>query len=280
MGKRARRAMDRVFGQRFVQDGSDQAGNGWLDEIEAGRATVEEAALAQSHGIAPDHGAPQPSYACRAFAADCEAALDGVQCAMRRQLGSMALSRGEHDRLLAAGVPQDWLANLNIAGDLGTARVSISGKGDRFEFGGPDPRLLLGVRDRAFELWDMVALASHDENRWSLLHGYEPVLGGWMIDAAHEAAEREVPFKLRLFSTPWDWLRGAGRGVCVLDWGGSALAELRALRGDFVTLVVDAGAREALREKMKHGGLPLVAEAEDLSRLPLAERIGRRAANG
>ena len=169
-------------------------------------------------------------------------------------------------RLLSGGVPRALLGELNGQGLIGQARVELSRDGSRFEVGGADAGLLLGVTDEAGELVDLVACASHDENQWALLTGYGTMLGAGRLqavaDAMDEAQLAERPFhaRLRVFATPWDWLRGGGKGICVLDWGRGALADLRIL-SEALTLVVDAGARERLRALLAHGGLPLVAEA-------------------
>ena len=181
-------------------------------------------------------------------------------------MGAHMLSWPGAQRLLAGGVPGALLAELNGRGLIGQARVELSRDGSRFAIGGADARLLLGVTDEAGELVDLVACASHDENQWALLTGYGTMLGAGrlrtVVDAMDEAQLAERPFhaRMRVFATPWDWLRGGGEGICVLDWGRGALADLRML-GEGVTIVVDAGARERMRALLAHGGLPLVAEA-------------------
>lgn len=155
--------------------------------------------------------------------------------------------------LLDMGVPRDFALELAGEGDLSVAQVDLH-RGGTFEFGGPDRRLILAVR-RGGELVDLAALSSTCEDEWALRLGVADFLGeDWLLDAVL-AERREV----RLFSTPMGWLRGGGRGVCVLDWSASALGALRGL-GTGVTLVCDPGAKPKLQAMLTHGGLPLVAE--------------------
>lgn len=234
----------------------------WRQSYEAGEVSLEDAAAGHVHGLSAPAEQEERSYALEVFDAETDAACYGADRSLAKLMQGLALSRGEYERLLAAGADRVFLANLNIAADLGTARVSLSARGTRFELGGPDPRLLLGVRDAAFQLVDLVALASHDENQWSLLHGLHDMLGAWWIEEMHRRMCTERPARLRLFATPWGWLRGGGAGVCVLEWTGAAVSELRLL-GERCTLVVDPGGRDRLRAVLKRGGLPLVVEDRD-----------------
>lgn len=228
-------------------------------------------------------GLDQPrSYASMAFEADCNAALDGGRgFGARAVLRSSGLSRGEYDRLLAAGIDREMIGNLNVAGDLGTARVDISRDGARFAPGGPDGRLLLGVRDADFALVDVAALASHDEDQWSLLTGFGEMLGAWHLAALDRAVAMDKRAVLFLHATPWDWLRAGGDGVCVLNWTPAVLGELRSL-GERVTLMVNNFAERAtLRARLEHGGMPMVSiPVSTDANASLAERFARRVANG
>lgn len=255
--------------------------SGWADEVSAGRVSVEDAALAQSQGVAPPAEDEAPGYAQLAVAADFALAEAGEGRGLQALLAGHALSFGEYRRLVAAGCHEGWLANLNVAGDLGAARVDLSADGSRFQLGGPDPRLIVGVRDAAFQLVDLVALASHDEDRWSLLLGVGDMLGAWWIEDMHRRVSTERPARLRLFATPWDWLRGGGQGVCVLEWSAAALGELRLL-GERVTIECrDAAHRAEISGKLQRGGLPMVALPPSAAAgLSLAERIGMGARHG
>lgn len=184
-------------------------------------------------------------------------------------------------RLLAGGVDAALLGQMNCAGDLGAARVDLSRDGARFSFGGPDARLLLAVRDADYRLIDVVALASHDENQWSLLTGHADMLGAWHIDALERALACERPARLRLFATPWDWLRAGGAGVCVLNWSAGAVRALRQLGEGAVLEADDAALRSKIKAMLVHGGNPLVsAPRNTLAAASLAERIAMEAVHG
>jgi hypothetical protein len=155
--------------------------------------------------------------------------------------------------LLELGVPAGMLGQLTGAGDLAIGQVDLR-RGGTFEFGGPDRRLILAVRERGVVV-DLVALSSQCEDEWALMRKASDFLGGDLLADAVLAGRREV----RLFSTPMAWLRGGCAGVCVLDWTPAALSALRGL-GSGVTLVVAPGAKAKLQAMLVHGGLPLVAE--------------------
>lgn len=170
--------------------------------------------------------------------------------------------------LIDMGVPQGVALALAGDGDLAVGQVDLSHRGSRFGFGGPDRRLILAVRDRG-EIVDLAACSSSNENEWALRLGQADFLG---VDALYDAQVAADPQaaaggrvrsarELRLFATPMAWLRGGGDGICVLDWTPSALGALRGL-GSGVTLVVEPGAKAKLDAMLKHGGLPLVAEAQ------------------
>lgn len=193
-------------------------------------------------------------YLSAAVDCDFDEACTGACSEMRALLNLHQIPFSAVKVLDEMGVPRILLAQLCGAGDLILANVDLSGDGSRFDFGGPTRRLILAVRAHGV-LIDMVALSSTHENEWALYRGDADFMGDDLIDRAIACEWRE----LRLFSTPMAWLRGGGRGVCVLDWNRHALGALRGL-GAGVTLVVDAGAKAKLQAMLTHGGLPLVAE--------------------
>ncbi|WP_157812517.1 hypothetical protein [Novosphingobium kunmingense] len=172
--------------------------------------------------------------------------------------------------LQGMGADRHLIARLSGAGDLGVARVELSGNGATWTPGGATQRLLIGVRDADGELIDVAALASHCRDEWALRTGDGWALGLDMLaqaeqarDEAQAAASPAKPpraVRLRLFADPFDWMGAGGAGLCVLDWGLPALTALRAL-GERVTLTVEAGAQERLRQLLAHGGLPRVEAA-------------------
>ena len=163
-------------------------------------------------------------------------------------------------RLEAAGVPRGFVGELVAGALVAAARVDVL-RGGRFQVGGPDGRLLLGVTDAGGTVIDVVALSSTDENDWALLTGLGDMLGEAALDDIDRALATERPARLRLHATPWDWLRAGGEGVCVLEWSQASLARLRSL-GERVTLEVESRAmRDKLKALLARGGLPMVATA-------------------
>ncbi|MBX7496780.1 hypothetical protein K3172_13015 [Qipengyuania sp. 6B39] len=188
-----------------------------------------------------------------------EAAMAGdrddwfVACSLRAELEAARLSPAALARVLELGVPAGLLGQLCGAGDIGAGRVALSADGARFEPEGPDPRLLLGVREQGV-LVDLVALATHDPDQWALRWGQ-----GWCLGYdAWLACETGRAHELRLFATPLAWLRAGGVGIVILDWD-EGLRCLRGL-GEHVLLRCDRGAGERLRKLLSIGNLPRVKE--------------------
>lgn len=162
--------------------------------------------------------------------------------------------------LLKLGVPAATVAHLHAQYDLALAKVTL-GRSGTFEFGGPDRRLLLSVRERG-RVVDIVAVSATDVNGWALYRKVADFLGEDLLTRAVIEEWRQ----LRLFATPLDWLRGGGAGVCVLDWSPSALSALRGLR-ETTTIICDAGDGSRLRALLAFGGLPRVAETNPMRRV-------------
>lgn len=177
-----------------------------------------------------------------------------IECPMRAELEAARLSVTALARVLGLGVPAAFVGQLCSAGDLGTARVSLSRDGTRFEPEGPDGRLLLAVREQGV-LVDVVALAAHDPDQWALRRGE-----GWCLGYdAWLACETGTLHELRLFATPIAWLQAGGAGCCVLDWD-IGLRMLRGL-GEHVLLRCERGAGDRLKSLLRVGGLPRVKES-------------------
>lgn len=164
--------------------------------------------------------------------------------------------RGVVQQLLALGADKRFVAWLNE--DLGVAGVELFRDGT-FQLGGPDRRLLLGVRE-AGGLIDVLALSSTCRDEWAARTGFATLLG-WDLWVQAQLGVRK---RLRVFSTPLDWLAGAGEGICVLEWSAETLGMLRSL-GERVTLCVDPGAKDKMKSLLSHGGLPRV-EAVQMTR--------------
>jgi hypothetical protein len=248
-------AQARVLGRR-----EEHLGAGWLDAIERGEAEASTASAGDRHGIAAPSATPYLDLALRAGGPD-EWGFD--------LSGARPLRYAGFQRLIAAGVPMGFAAQLNGAGDLLAAQIDLSRDGERFAIGGPNGRLLLVVRDQFGVVVDVVALLlEHPREVASFVDGGDGVLGLWSLPHPGEAG------RVAMFETPMDWLRAGGKGLCVYDWA-RAVGLLRQL-GEAVTLEAPPALAAVVRAKLERGGLPLVASsvASD-AKLSLAERIGR-----
>lgn len=172
-------------------------------------------------------------------------------------------------RLEALGVPGRFVAELNARCLIGAARVQLSRSGARWEPEGPDGRLMLGLTE-AGELCDIAAVSTAHPDQVALRCGDGWCLGEDVIRAAEaDAWGREVRVTIKLVADPLDWLKSAGRAVCVLDWA-AALPRLRGL-GERVTLECDAAAGARIRSLLQFGGLPKVKERAPVARVAMGE---------
>lgn len=211
--------------------------------MSGGRAAYPDG-LARFHGIDPG-GRFAPVHSIDGFGMDLARASLGFGKAGMRHLDAL-------------GVPPAFSNRLLCQGDLARARISM-GKSGLFEWNGDEPNLLIGVREFG-ELVDVVAVRSAAPDEWSLLRGEGWALGHDALFAVREG----LATTLRVFGTPFDWMRGQGAGVCMLDWSAHALAELRGL-GPNVTLICD-----------DHGAAAKLGAVLAWQRLPKVEAISRR----
>ena len=174
-------------------------------------------------------------------------------CPLRAEMAAAGLSVRAFARVLALGVPAAALAQLCGAGDLAACHVALSRDGKWFELEGPDPRLLLAVREQGVVV-DIAALATHAPDQWALRSGM-----GWCL--GYDAwLDCEIGWKheLRVHTTPLAWLQAGCEGVAILDWD-VGVSHLRGL-GDHVQLRCDRGAGKRLTALLQHGGIPRVKE--------------------
>lgn len=156
----------------------------------------------------------------------------------------------------AMGLPRAVSAALTAAWDIGLMRVAV-GKDGLFEPEGPEPRLILPVREHGVTI-DLVALSSARPDDWACLTG-----AGWTLGHAAFADARDgFSSALRLHARPIEWLVSGCAGICVLDWSAEALGWLRGLGPGVTIQCDDAGAARALHGLLARGGLPRVAVAE------------------
>jgi hypothetical protein len=242
--------------------GSRGMSGAWLAAVERGALEAADAAAGVRHGAA----APSATaYLDRALAAGSPDDW-GIDVS-----GARPLRWGEFQRLLAAGVPVGFAAEMNAAGDLLAAQVELL-RGGSFAFGGPDGRLLMIVRGAFGEVVDVIAWRLDAADAALSLFGSAArgMLGAFNLPPVGEAR------RVSLVATPLDWLRGGGAGICVYDWA-AAVPTLRAL-GEAVTIEAPTALASLLRTRLARGGLPLVASAGAAGeRVSLAELIGMRA---
>lgn len=173
------------------------------------------------------------------------------------EMFQFALAWPSCQRLIELGVDGCFVLELSAHHRIGQARVQLHSRGAFWEPEGPEARLLIACCESG-ERIDIAALRSGDPAAVALRTGIAWCLGPEMIEEAHCAGFADQRFVLPLVSDPLEWLRARGRALCVLDWS-RALPALRGL-GEHVTIECDAGTGEALRARLRHGGLPQVRE--------------------
>lgn len=133
-----------------------------------------------------------------------------------------AAATAKHDKRLSEGygVPLPWLQSG--AARYGVARAAT--EGTRWQ---PDPagRTLLVLPDAPLpdpwetgagraEIADLIGTDPTDPTRWWARTGAAVVLNPEAIEWGQHFAE-----PVHVHATPLDWLRAAGAGIVVLDWG-------------------------------------------------------------
>lgn len=216
----------------------------------------------------------------RGRVSDLQAAVLGVSAAqpgplfdtasaLAREIVARPLDHRACQRLEALGVPGRFVAELNARCLIGAARVRLSPNGERWDAAGPDGRLLLAVTDGG-ALADILAVSTSAPDQIARRTGQGWCLGEDVIRQAEaDAWGREQRVTVRLLADPLEWLRMAGRGVVVLDWG-AALPHLRGL-GERVTLECDAGVGARIRALLEIGGLPKVRERAPVARVAMGQ---------
>jgi hypothetical protein len=188
---------------------------------------------------------------------------------LARELVERGIDYRACQRLEALGVEGKFVAELGAMCAIAAARVHLSSDGTRWEPGGPDGRLLLAVTECG-QLADIIAVSTSHPDEVARRTGFGWCLGFDRYEEAVAAAvlaERRVT--VRVFADPLEWMRGRGRGICVIDWG-LALTHLRGL-GERVTLECDAGAGARIKALLEVGGLPKVKERAPVARIAMGE---------
>jgi hypothetical protein len=117
----------------------------------------------------------------------------------------------------------DWLLSFDIPESvifgeplmLGVANVQIFDSGFYEPNDDGDPAVILAQGWPNSPIWDtlddLIAFKPQEPNHWWCRRGEVQLLGAYNI-------RPEPVFPLSVRETPLSWLRGGGRGVCVLDW--------------------------------------------------------------
>ena len=142
----------------------------------------------------------------------------------------------ENEMTTAAGrVQQDHLNRMMALGVPGAAIATVGAHQIAFGIAlvSPEPSYFYQPGDgtlhvimpvmEAGELIDLIAWRSSNPARWFWRTGL-----GWALGADY-LSPRWDDDPVRLFATPLDWLAGAGKGICILDWSAPEIRELSAL---------------------------------------------------
>jgi hypothetical protein len=233
----------------------------WQWAMARGDATAEDYRTAQVHGFR----APLDYFQMASEADDetaCGLFFGGSPCEVREHLhAGRVLDFADLGRISADPKVQSFVMGLVGAGDLVKARCDISQRqaAPLFSFGGPEGRIVLAVRDEYMQRADAIAFRLDDPGGFAMLFDHAAVLGEWVLrDAWYDAHFARARVTLKVFADPLAWIRGGGRGICVLSWQ-RALWLLRGL-GERVTLECDAGAGARIKALIEIGGLPKVKE--------------------
>lgn len=163
---------------------------------------------------------------------------------------SVAMPAGGLRRLLAMGVPLDFLLTMLRRYEIAVSRVSMARSG-LFDLDAGEAHLLVAVREDG-EIIDICAFKTSAPDEWGLWNGQ-----GWALGHEHYAKARDgLANRVCIFATPMDWLRAGGKGLCVLEWDAVALGALRGLGADVTLECPDIGAAERLKQLLAWDGLP------------------------
>lgn len=139
--------------------------------------------------------------------------------------------RGIHlDRARSLGVSNEALATLGLRHwPFGIVKAEPDSKGF-YQPGEGITHMVLPVLEGA-ALVDLVAFRSSQPDKWFLRRG-----DGWCLGLVEGLL---TIGGTHLHSTPLDWMRDGGRGLCVLDWSSAELWQLGSLEevtcSDYVT---------------------------------------------
>ena len=126
------------------------------------------------------------------------------------------------DRLLALGVPGASLAELGASQPLFGISPALPEQSHFYQPSDGPAHIVMPVMDMG-DMIDLIAWRSTNPARWFWRTGLGWALGtDWLLPRWDDEP-------VRLFATPLDWLAGAGKGMCVLDWSAPEIREMAAL---------------------------------------------------
>lgn len=130
-----------------------------------------------------------------------------------------AVRQADLDGLRALGVSINTIADMGtIYFPFGVTEAEPIGNG-LYQPGVGQPFLILPILENN-ELVDLCAFQGAQPDTWHLRTGAAWCLG--MVDSLSEA-------QVHLCGRPLDWLRGGGKGICILDWSSPEIRSLAAM---------------------------------------------------
>jgi hypothetical protein len=157
-----------------------------------------------------------------------------------------AACRRDFELLEGAGVPHDflWLGPMRfgvsaIERHRGGLYTPVDGGGEAAYYILPAMLLVEDGEEVKKVVGDLIAVTLSRPGGWWLRRGTVPILNPSAITRAEIMRE-----PLMAFSTPIEWLRGGGQGICILDWG----CNLRLHLGGVRRITADTAALKAAIE--------------------------------
>ncbi|MDB5693087.1 MAG: hypothetical protein JWO81_2150 [Alphaproteobacteria bacterium] len=173
--------------------------------------------------------------------------MSGVDLEQEMAVACAAVRQIHLDGLRALGVSINTIADMGLEYfPFGVTAAEPVGAGF-YQPGEGEPHLVLPVLENRYPV-DLCAFQGAQPDTWHLRVGV-----GWCL--GYDALYAATP--IHLFDHPLNWLRGAGDGICVLDW---ASPEIRLL-GD----ISEVTCSDARTVKLLHGALSRPARAPKIS---------------
>jgi hypothetical protein len=161
--------------------------------------------------------------------------MTGADLYEEMKAASFAVRQPHLDRLRMLGVSPSFIADLGAEFfPFGIAELEPNRDGT-YDPGAGRPHVIMPVIEDG-DLIDLVAWRTATPDDWRLRLGH-----GWAIGCEHMQAGAPV----HVCSSPLDWLRQHGRGLCPLNWEAPELASL--VEAETVTVTDPFSARLVAR---------------------------------